>query len=152
MADAYQVVLGLLVVSIMVLVPIGFAISYDMLADPPPRRLRAIKNRVVEAFERRRNLHTLRRQRGTSLERLATDLRRLRLAVSTDERRSAAHQLGNRMAYDAVLRQLCEMLDIVHELDTELIGLDRDIERLRVEAELERSGVMLTAKRYGQAA
>jgi hypothetical protein len=31
-------------------------------------------------------------------------------------------------------------------------GLDRDIERLRVEADLERAGVTLTDRRYGQAA
>ena len=43
------------------------------------------------------------------------------------------------------------MLDIEHELDTEVSGLDRDIERLRVEADLRR-GVTLTDRRYGQAA
>ena len=48
--------------------------------------------------------------------------------------------------------QICAMLDIEHELDTELSGLDRDIERFRVEADLERAGVTLTDRRYGQAA
>ena len=73
-------------------------------------------------------------------------------AVSTDEHRSAAHQLGNRLAYDRVLTQVCAMLDIEHELDTEVSGLERDIERFRLEAELERAGVVLTGRRYGQAA
>ena len=106
----------------------------------------------MTVLERRRNLRALRRQQGASLERLVTDLRRLRLAVSTDEHRSAAHQLGNRLAYDRVLMQVCAMLDIEHELDTEVSGLDRDIERFRLEAELERAGVVLTGRRYGQAA
>ena len=44
------------------------------------------------------------------------------------------------------------MLDIEHELDTEVSGLERDIERFRLEAELERAGVVLTGRRYGQAA
>ena len=48
--------------------------------------------------------------------------------------------------------QICAMLDIEHELESEVSGLDRDIERLRVEADLERIGVVLTDKRFGQAA
>lgn len=152
MADAYQVVLGMIAVSIIVLVPIGLVVAYDALAGRISKPIQGIQSRVNQRAERRRNLRALRRQQGASLERLATDLRRLRLAVSTDEHRSAAHQLGNRMAYDRILTQLCEMLGIIHELDSELIGLDRDIERLRVEAELERAGVVLSDKRYGQAA
>ena len=70
----------------------------------------------------------------------------------TDAHRSAAHQMGNRLAYDRVLIQACSMLEIEHELDADSTGLDRDIERFRVEAELERAGVMLTDRRYGQAA
>jgi len=152
MADAYQVVLGMIAVSIIVLVPIGFVVAYDALAGRWDEQLQAMKSRLGRRAERRQNLRALRRQQGAPLERLVTDLRRLRLAVSTDEHRSAAHQLGNRMAYDRVLMQICSMLDIEHELDTELTGLDREIERFRVEADLERAGVTLTDRRYGQAA
>ena len=60
--------------------------------------------------------------------------------------------MGNRLAYDLLLTQACEMLEIEHELATESIGFERDIERFRVEAELERAGLMLTDRRYGQAA
>ena len=60
-----------------------------------------------------------------------------------DAHRSAAHQMGNRLAYDRLMIQTCEMLEIEHELDGDSIGLDRDIERFRVEAELERAGVVL---------
>lgn len=152
MADAYQVVLGMVAVSIIVLVPIGFVVAYDALAGRWDEQLKAFKGRVADGAERRRNLRAMRRQQGAPLERLVTDLRRLRQAVSTDEHRSAAHQLGNRMAYDRVLMQICAMLDIEHELHTELSGIDRDIERFRVEADLERAGVALTDRRYGQAA
>ncbi len=152
MADAYQVVLGMVAVSIIVLVPIGFVVAYDALAGRWDQQLTAFKGRVADGAERRRNLRALRQQQGAPLERLVTDLRRLRQAVSTDEHRSAAHQLGNRMAYDRVLMQICTMLDIEHELHTDLSGIDRDIERFRVEADLERAGVALTDRRYGQAA
>ena len=152
MADAYQVVLGMVAVSIIVLVPIGFVVAYDPLAGRWDRQLHRIKTRFGAGVERRRNLRAMRRQQGAPLERLATDLRRLRLAVTTDEHRSAAHQMGNRLAYDRVLMQICAMLDIEHELDSDTSGLDRDIERIRVEAELERAGVVLTDRRYGQAA
>ena len=152
MTDAYQVVLGMVAVSIIVLVPIGFVVAYDALVGRWDAQLRALRAWFRGGVERRRNLRALRRQQGASLERLVADLRRLRLAVSTDEHRSAAHQLGNRLAYDRVLTQVCAMLDIEHELDTEISGLERDIERFRLEAELERAGVVLTGRRYGQAA
>ena len=148
MADAYQVVLGMIAVSIIVLVPIGFVVAYDALAGRWDQQLQNLKDWLGDGAERRKNLRALRRQQGAPLERLVTDLRRLRLAVSTDEHRSAAHQLGNRLAYDRVLIQICAMLDIEHELDTELSGMDRDIERFRVEADLERAGVTLTDRRY----
>jgi hypothetical protein len=60
--------------------------------------------------------------------------------------------MGNRLAYDNLMIQACAKLDIEHELDGNSIGMDRDIERIRVEAELERAGVMLSDRRYGQAA
>ena len=41
--------------------------------------------------------------RGKPVEQLAADLRRLRVAVASDQRRSATHQLANRVAYDQLL-------------------------------------------------
>ena len=60
--------------------------------------------------------------------------------------------MGDRLAYDQVLIQACEMLEIEHDLKDETAGMERDIERLRVEAELERAGVVLSERNYGQAA
>jgi hypothetical protein len=46
----------------------------------------------------------------------------------------------------------CQMLEIEHDLGAETAGMERDIERIRVEAELERAGVVLSERNYGQAA
>ncbi len=83
--------------------------------------------------------------RGTPVEQLAADLRRLRVAVATDQRRSATHQLANRVAYDQLLMQACQMLNVSHELGKNTAGPERDIERIRVEAELERAGIVLSS-------
>ena len=82
--------------------------------------------------------------RGRPVEQLAADLRRLRVAVATDQRRSATHQLANRVAYDQLLTQACQMLNVTHELGKNTAGPERDIERIRVEAELERAGIVLS--------
>jgi hypothetical protein len=82
--------------------------------------------------------------RGRPIEQLAADLRRLRVAVATDQRRSATHQLANRVAYDQLLMQACQMLNVAHELGKNTAGPQRDIERIRVEAELERAGIVLS--------
>jgi hypothetical protein len=83
--------------------------------------------------------------RGRPIEQLAADLRRLRAAVAHDQHRSATHQLANRVAYDQLLMQACEMLDVPHGLGKKTAGSERDIERIRVEAELERAGIVLSA-------
>ena len=83
--------------------------------------------------------------RGRPIEQLAADLRRLRVAVATDQRRSATHQLANRVAYDQLLMQACQMLNVPHELGKNTAGPERDIERIRVEAELERAGIVLSS-------
>ena len=82
---------------------------------------------------------------GRPVELLTADLRRLRVAVATDQRRSATHQLANRVAYDQLLMQACQMLNVPHELGKNTAGPERDIERIRVEAELERAGIVLSS-------
>ena len=152
MADAYQVILGIVAVSIIVLVPIGMVVAYDALAGRWDLRPGSLRERWRVGAERRRDLRSMRQQQGVPLERLTNDLRRLRALVSSDEHQSAAHQLGHLLAYDRVLTDICAMLDISHDLSADLSGLDRDIERIRIEADLERAGVVLTDKRYGKAA
>ena len=152
MVDTYQVVLGGLAVVIMVLVPIGCVLLWDLLAGRWDESITRLRERQITAAEHRRTLRALRRMHGVPLERLAADLRRLREVVRADEHRSAAQQLGNRLAYDQILIQACLMLEIEHELSQETTGMERDIERFRVEAELERAGVTVTDRDFGQAA
>src|SRR5215207_1606060 len=148
MVDVYQAVLG--AVSTMILVPVGVVLLYGLLAG----RRAAISNWQEprrQKAERRRNLRAMRRQQGVPLEQVAANLRRLRGVLIVDAHRSV-HQIGNRAAYDQVLIQASEMLQIEHDLAKRSAGMERDIERLRVEAELERAGVVLSDRRYGQAA
>ena len=140
MVDVYQVIL----------VPVGVVLLYGLLAG----RWDAISNwreSRRQKAERRRNLRAMRRQQGVPLEQVAANLRRLRGVLTVDAHRSV-HQIGNRVAYDQVLIQASEMLQIEHDLAKHSAGMERNIERLRVEAELERAGVVLSDRRYGQAA
>jgi hypothetical protein len=152
MVDVYQVVLGAIAVSIMVLVPIGLVLLYDLLAGRWDSSIGRWRESRQQAAQRRKNLRAMRDQRGVPLEQVAANLRRLRGVVTRDAHRSAAHQMGDRLAYDQVLIQACEMLEIEHDLRGETAGMERDIERIRVEAELERAGVVLSERNYGQAA
>ena len=151
MLHVYQIVLDAIAVSTMILVPVGVVLLYGLLAG----RWDAISNwreSRRQKAERRRNLRAMRRQQGAPLEQVAANLRRLRGVLTVDEHRSAVHQIGNRVAYDQVLIQASEMLQIEHDLAKHSAGMERNIERLRVEAELERAGVVLSDRRYGQAA
>jgi hypothetical protein len=144
-------VLAAIAVHIMILLPVGVVLLCGLLAG---RRDAAISNwrgSRRQKAERRRNLRAMRRQQGVPLEQVAANLRRLRGVLIVDAHRSV-HQIGNRVAYDQVLIQASEMLQIEHDLAKRSAGMERDIERLRVEAELERAGVVLSDRRYGQAA
>ena len=150
--DLYQVVLGGIAVAIMVLVPILSVVFYDLVVGRWDGGLRRWRERRNSAAAHRQGVRELRHQQGVPIEQLAADLRRLRVILSSDSHKSAAHQMGNRLAYDKLIMQVCEMLEIEHELDTDSVGFERDIERIRVEAELERAGLILSDRRFGQAA
>jgi hypothetical protein len=150
--DLYQVILGGIAVAIMVLAPILAVVLYDLLVGRWDERLGRWRDRRSSAAAHRQAVRELRHQRGIPIEQLAADLRRLRAILGTDAHRSAAHQMGNRLAYDKLLMQVCGMLEIEHDLEGESIGFERDIERFRVEAELERAGLILSDRRFGQAA
>lgn len=83
--------------------------------------------------------------RGEPIERLSADLRRLRGRIcSSDPHGSASHDVALLRAYDQALVDTCELLDVEHELDHQTGGIERDLERLRVEAELEGRGIVLS--------
>ena len=150
--DLYQVILGGIAVAIMVFIPILSVLFYDLLVGRWDDAIGRWRERRSSAAAHRQAVRELRHQQGVPIEQLAADLRRLRAILGTDAHRSAAHQIGNRLAYDKLLMQVCEMLEIEHDLESESIGFERDIERIRVEAELERAGVILSDRRFGQAA
>ena len=150
MVDVYHAVLG--AVSTMILVPVGVVLLYGLLAGRWDAAISNWRGSRRQKAERRRNLRAMRRQQGVPLEQVAANLRRLRGVLTVDAHRSAVHQIGNRVAYDQVLIQASEMLQIEHDLAKRSAGMERNIERLRVEAELERAGVVLSDRRYGQAA
>ena len=149
--DVYQVVLGAIAVSIMILVPVGVVLLCGLVAGRWNAAISNWRESRRQKAERRRNLRAMRRQQGVPLEQVAANLRRLRGVLTVDAHRSV-YQIGNRVAYDQVLIQASEMLQIEHDLAKRSAGMERDIERLRVEAELERAGVVLSDRRYGQAA
>ncbi|NIH86324.1 hypothetical protein [Amycolatopsis granulosa] len=79
---------------------------------------------------------------GLPIERLAADLRRVRHALeglapgAPMVRRRATCQ-----AYDALLVQACAALGLRHWLDDLPEGVERDVERLRVEEALRGAGL-----------
>ncbi|MET0693638.1 MAG: hypothetical protein ABWX96_21600 [Propionibacteriaceae bacterium] len=152
MVDRYQVVLSIVAVAIMIGVPIVCVLLYDLLAGRWDDSIARVRFALSASREHRRNVRLLRNQQGLPIEQVAANLRRLRSVVAADAHRSAAHQMGNRLAYDRVLAQACDMLGVEHDLAINSSGMERDIERFRLEAELERAGVIISDRRYGQAA
>jgi hypothetical protein len=83
------------------------------------------------------------------VEQIAAELRRLdrhrRVGPSNG---SAKWSAAVATAYDAWLLAACRRLDISEHLTT-LVGIDRDIERVRVEGELETAGLVLRSGTNG---
>lgn len=76
------------------------------------------------------------------IERIAADLRRVRRARARFEPgASAIKKIGARQAYDALLVQACSALDVEHRFDALPEGVDREIERFRVEERLRHLGL-----------
>ena len=79
---------------------------------------------------------------GMPIERIAADLRRIRPEVLLP---AAGTPMARRRAivaaYDQALLDACRALDVPTELDSVTDAFERESERLRTEAELERAGV-----------
>lgn len=85
---------------------------------------------------------------GRPLEQVAADIRRL--AVNMDSlapRAPRARRLGVVMAYDDALAAACKQLDVRQNLTDLPLGMDRDVERIRVESQLEYAGLRLRPPR-----
>ncbi|PXY34763.1 hypothetical protein DI005_01780 [Prauserella sp. PE36] len=96
--------------------------------------------RLIEKWNRRRPPATS----AVPVERLAADLRRVHRALvglAPDApmlRRRATYQ-----AYDALLVQACRAVDVPQRLDAVPEGIERDVERLRVEEALRGAGLAI---------
>ncbi|MFD1146914.1 hypothetical protein [Saccharothrix hoggarensis] len=81
---------------------------------------------------------------GPPIEQVAADLRRVhRLLAHVPPGTPQARRAGARQAYDALLVQACAALDVEHRFDTLLEGVDREVERLRVEESLRSAGLRI---------
>jgi hypothetical protein len=79
---------------------------------------------------------------GPPIERVAADLRRVhRLLAGYPSGTSAARRYGTRQAYDELLTQACRQIGVPHRLGELPEGMDREIERLRVEQSLRERGL-----------
>lgn len=116
------------------------------------RRQRRTINRLDRAigprtWARDSELTALEREARPSIEQIAANLRRLggqRLGLAT---RSVVWQTAVLRAYDDQLRMASRCLGVTEHLD-QLDGVDLEIERVRVEGELQSAGLLLpTARR-----
>ncbi|TWP51799.1 hypothetical protein FKR81_13150 [Lentzea tibetensis] len=79
------------------------------------------------------------------VEMIAADLRRVRRVLRFYQPGTpAVRRISARQAYDELLKQACLAVDVEHRLDTLPEGVDRDIERLRVEESLRCAGLRLS--------
>ena len=81
---------------------------------------------------------------GMPIERIASDLRRIRPQVRVIGKGTPmVRRRGIVAAYDDALVDACHALGVSTELDQLTDALERESERLRTEAELERAGIDL---------
>ncbi|GIJ30603.1 hypothetical protein Vqi01_57650 [Micromonospora qiuiae] len=115
------------------------------------RRLISRLNRAVDAdkIAGRIDLAALDRTDRRPLEQLAADLRCLRRDRVGGTGPAVVWHSSVLEAYDERLRLACRALGITEHL-AELTGIDRQLERVRVEAELDAAGLRLPAIRPGQ--
>jgi hypothetical protein len=79
------------------------------------------------------------------IERLAADLRRVhRTLAEFPPGTPAVRRRATREAYDALLVQACAAVDVAHRLDRIGEGMDREVERLRIEEALREAGVRVS--------
>lgn len=81
---------------------------------------------------------------GLPIERLAADLRRVHrdlLDLAPDA--PIVRRRATRQAYDALLAQACTAVGVNHELDAVPEGVEREMERLRLEECLRQAGLAI---------
>ncbi len=102
-------------------------------------RVPRVVDGIGERIRRRRVV-----ARSLPIEQLAADLRRVhRLLVQCPDGTPMVRRVATRDAYDELLRQACDAVDVRHELDELPEGVERDMERLRVEEALRSAGLTI---------
>ncbi|WP_328607977.1 hypothetical protein OG943_02255 [Amycolatopsis sp. NBC_00345] len=82
---------------------------------------------------------------GPPIERLSADLRRVRRQLAGyPPGTPAARRYGTRQAYDELLAMACREVGVGHRLAVLPEGIDRDLERLRVEDSLRQHGLVVS--------
>ena len=66
-----------------------------------------------------------------------------RLLVQTPDGTPMVRRVATRDAYDELLRQACEAVEVRHDLDSLPEGIERNMERLRVEEALRSAGLTI---------
>jgi hypothetical protein len=80
----------------------------------------------------------------TPIQELAADLRRVhRLLAQFRPGTPMARRVGTRQAYDALLVEACDAVDVEQRLDQMPEGLVREVERLRLEESLRSAGLAI---------
>lgn len=78
------------------------------------------------------------------IEKLAADLRRVhRLLAQFEQGTSAVRRIGARQAYDALLVEACDVVEVEQRLHEVPEGIEREVERLRLEESLRAAGLMV---------
>ena len=111
--------------------------------------------KLVDAVrERQRARRAADGPQGPPLEQLAADLRRLRGELVYRKPTTNLRLTALLEAYDGALESMCERLELPTQLRELPLGRDRDLERLRTEADIEDAGIPLElpGHRYGRPA
>jgi hypothetical protein len=123
-------------------VPVGNMLTYAAVTVMPPVLfwLATKVPAAVEMVNRRRRRPPV--AEGPPIERLAADLRRVHRALAgLAPDVPVVRRRATRQAYDALLVQACHAVGEQHWLDTLPEGVEREVERLRIEESLRRSGL-----------
>ena len=124
----------------LLLVWIAIQIVFDVVFCHPwewERRIGRVLHRRVRRTPRA-EVVPLRRP----IEQLGADVRRLRDAFGRDGMRFAKYEGSTPQAYDGALTEAADALELTHFLASLPPGVDRDLERARIERLLEDAGLL----------
>lgn len=123
----------------LLLVWIGIQTVFDLVFCHPWAWERRIGRGLLQRVRRTPQAEVVRIRRP--IEQVGADVRRLREAFGHEGMRFAKYE-GTRRAYDGVLAEAADSLELTHVLAVLPPGVDLDLERVRVERLLEDAGLL----------